>query len=188
MLQKFESLSEVRLFWSPWHWNACAHFKLEHCTWCPNVGAKFRSQYLSHMMPNLGGIYLLLRTRWQLCTTWSHTFGKNECTCYLLCYKGKTPKMTSCDPSSFEGNGLHLNLLKKPQIFGSSSFVIHTTYYDKIVSFLKFCGMTKMIMKSSILRFSLAAPWMKGMFICQTDLANVVQLTLNFLTKWNMVI
>ena len=28
--KKFESLSEVWLFWSPSHWNACAHFKLEH--------------------------------------------------------------------------------------------------------------------------------------------------------------
>ena len=29
--KKFESLSEVWLFWSPSHWNACAHFKFEHC-------------------------------------------------------------------------------------------------------------------------------------------------------------
>ena len=28
--KKLESLSEVRLFWSLSHWNACAHFKLEH--------------------------------------------------------------------------------------------------------------------------------------------------------------
>ena len=28
--KKFESLTEAWLFWSPSHWNACAHFKLEH--------------------------------------------------------------------------------------------------------------------------------------------------------------
>ena len=60
--------------------------------------------------------------------------------------KGKSPKMTSCGPSNFEANGLHLNLLKKTQFFGSGSFVIHITYYDK-VSNSKICGMTEIIMK-----------------------------------------
>ena len=32
VLQK-KVLSEVSLFQSPSHWNACAHFKLEHCLW-----------------------------------------------------------------------------------------------------------------------------------------------------------
>ncbi len=31
--KKVENLSEVWLFWSPSHRNACAHFKLEHCWW-----------------------------------------------------------------------------------------------------------------------------------------------------------
>ena len=30
---------------------------------CPNVGDKFRSQYLSHMMPNLGGVFSPLSIR-----------------------------------------------------------------------------------------------------------------------------
>ena len=38
--------------------------------------------------------------------------------------KGKSPKMTSCGPSNFEGDRLHLNLLKKLQIFGSSSIIL----------------------------------------------------------------
>ena len=52
--------------------------------------------------------------------------------------EGKSPKMTSCGPSNFEGDILHLNLLKKTQFFGSSSFVIHITYYGKVANFLKF--------------------------------------------------
>ena len=34
-----------------------------------------------------------------------------------VAYAMKTPKMTSCSPSNFEGDGLHLNLLKKPPKF-----------------------------------------------------------------------
>ena len=46
--------------------------------------------------------------------------------------------MTSCGASNIEGDGLHLNLLKKPQIFGSSSFVVQIKYYGKVVNFVKF--------------------------------------------------
>ena len=69
---------------------------------------------------------------------------KNKCTYCLLHETRKSPKMTSCGPSNFEGDKLHLDLLRKPPIFGSSSFVIHITYHDKVANF---CGMTKMVMK-----------------------------------------
>ena len=43
--KRFESVSEVWLFWRASHWNACAHFKLEHLPgpnsswlWCRGVG------------------------------------------------------------------------------------------------------------------------------------------------------
>ena len=52
--------------------------------------------------------------------------------------KGKSPKMTSCGPSNFEDDKLDLNLLKKTHVFVISSFVIHITYYGKVVNFLKF--------------------------------------------------
>jgi len=74
--------------------------------------------------------------------------------------KGKSPKVTSCGLFNFEGDGLKftpvhivrvlsflffsegdgllLNLLKKTQIFGSSSFFIHITYYGKVANFLIF--------------------------------------------------
>ena len=52
--------------------------------------------------------------------------------------KGKSPKMTSCGPSNFEGDGLHLDLLLETQISGSSSFVIHITYHGKVSNFLEF--------------------------------------------------
>ena len=70
------------------------------------------------------------RLRWRLCTTWSYGFGKKQLNVHVACSmrKGKSPKMTSCDPSNFEGNKLHPNLLKKTPNFGSSSFVIHITY------------------------------------------------------------
>ena len=51
--------------------------------------------------------------------------------------KGKWPKMTSCGPSIFEGDGLHVNLLKNTQNYGSSSAVIHITYYGKVANFPK---------------------------------------------------
>jgi hypothetical protein len=105
---------------------------------CSNVGAKFRSQHLSHMMPNLGGS-LFLRTRWRLCTTWLDRFGEKRPSAHVSCSmeKDKSPKMASCGPSNFKGDGLHLNLLKKNQMLGSSSLFIHLTYYDKVVNFLK---------------------------------------------------
>ena len=47
--EKFESLSEVWLFWSPSHWNACAQFKLEHCTAPPHkaLSSEFSLGYAS---------------------------------------------------------------------------------------------------------------------------------------------
>jgi hypothetical protein len=42
-------------------------------------------------------------------------------------------------PSNFEGDGgFHLNLLKNPFFFWSSSFFIHITYNGKVDNFLKF--------------------------------------------------
>ena len=41
-------------------------------------------------------------------------------------------------PSSSKDDGLDLNLLKKTQILGISSFVIHIRYYGKIANFLEF--------------------------------------------------
>lgn len=47
--------------------------------------------------------------------------------------------MASLDPSNFEGDGVHPNLLKKPKFLESSSFVIHITYYKKkVANFLNF--------------------------------------------------
>ena len=59
---------------------------------------------------------------------------------YVACSmkKDKSPKLTSCGPSNLEGDGLHLNFLKKTQVFGSSSFVILITYDDKVANFLVF--------------------------------------------------
>ena len=71
------------------------------------------------MMPNFGGFFFpLLRTRWRLCSTWPDGFGKKVCT-HVACFMkmGKSLKMTSCGPSNFEGDELHLNLLQKPQFF-----------------------------------------------------------------------
>ena len=51
--------------------------------------------------------------------------------------KGKPPKDDLMWPSNFEGDKLHLNLLKKTQLFGSSSFVIHMTYSGKVANFLE---------------------------------------------------
>ena len=39
---------------------------------------------------------------------------------HVVCFmkKGKSSQMTSCGPSNFEVDGLHLNLLKKPKFMG----------------------------------------------------------------------
>jgi hypothetical protein len=52
--------------------------------------------------------------------------------------KEESPKMISCGPFNFEADGLHLNFLKKTQILGSSSFLIHITYNGKVANFLVF--------------------------------------------------
>jgi hypothetical protein len=119
---------------------------------CTNARAKCRSQYLLHMMPNLGLDYFFpLRTRWWFCTTWSDGFWeKKKLSAHVACSmkKAKSPKITSCGPSNFEGHRLHLNLLlKNPHIFGSSSLVIPITHYAKSCHLSRICGMTEMIMK-----------------------------------------
>ena len=60
----------------------------------------------------------------------------------------KSPKIASCGPSNFEGDELHLHFLKKPQIFMSSSSVIHIAYYDKVAV----CGMTEVVIKRKKIR------------------------------------
>ena len=88
---------------------------------CPNVGGRFRSQYLSHMMPNLGGVFFSFLGQGDVCAQldWMDLEEK-ACVHMLLApwKSGKSPKMTSCGPSNFEGDGLHLNLLQKPKFLG----------------------------------------------------------------------
>ena len=77
------------------------------------------------MTPNMGGVFSL--GQHDVCAQLDWMDFKKNLVHMLLApsmKKGKSPKMTSCDPSNFEGDGLHLNLLKNPK-FGSSSFVIH---------------------------------------------------------------
>ena len=80
---------------------------------CSNLGAIFRSQYLSHMMRNLGGVLDKVTVVHNL-TGWSW---KNSCA-HFACsmQKGKSPKMTSCGPSNIEGD-----LLPKPKFLAHLS-------------------------------------------------------------------
>jgi hypothetical protein len=72
--------------------------------------------------------------------------------------KRKSPKNDLMWPSKFEADGLHLNSLKKTQIFKSNSFIIHITYYGKSFQLSKSYGMTEMIRKQKNSKVSLAAP------------------------------
>ena len=92
-------------------------------------------------------------------TSWIWKIMSSHVACSMK--KTESSKMTSYGPSNFEGDKLHLNLLKKPQISGSRSFVIHITYYGNC-QLSNICGMTEMVMK-------------------QFFLVNVVRLTSNFL-------
>jgi hypothetical protein len=67
----------------------------------------FRSQYLLHMMPNLDKVTVVHNmTRWIWKKPSAHVASTMK-------KKGISPKITTCDPSNFEGDRLHLNLLKK---------------------------------------------------------------------------
>jgi hypothetical protein len=68
---------------------------------CSNVEAKFKSQYLH--------IYRNAQFGWE-----AFSLGQGNGCAHVACSmkKGKSPEMTSCGPSNFEGDGLHLNLLK----------------------------------------------------------------------------
>jgi hypothetical protein len=80
--KKFESLSEVWLFWSPSHWNACAHFKLEH--WYNIVTSLLDSP--PHIRLRCCGAKLLLESHLKpcrlangvLCVLWSHWESKTK--------------------------------------------------------------------------------------------------------------
>ena len=77
---------------------------------------------------------------------------------------------------------------RKPQIYGSSSFVIHITYYDNVDKFPKKNVMCENGHETKNLEFSLdtpSPPQMKAMFICEANLANVVRLS-SFLYNKNI--
>jgi hypothetical protein len=142
-----------------------------------HVLLKHRSQYLAHMMPNLSGDFFLSLRLGDGCAQFDHMDLEKKISALVVgsVKKGQSPKMTSCGPSNFEGDRLHLNLLKETLNFGSSSFAIHITYYDKVSNFLKMSGMTEMVIKQTKNQsFSVVAPWRKAMFICRSDLQNVV--------------
>ena len=72
--------------------------------------------------------------------------------------RGNLPKWPPLAPrSNFEGDKLHLNLLKKPQISKSSSFVIHIAHYGKVTNFQEFETWPKWSWNWKISKFSLVA-------------------------------
>jgi hypothetical protein len=73
-------------------------------------------------MLNLGGVFFPLGQGDGYTQLDQMDLGKNECACCLLHEKGKSPKMTSCGPSNFKGDGLHLNFLKKTQLLLVTQF------------------------------------------------------------------
>jgi hypothetical protein len=63
---------------------------------------------------------------------------KYKYTCCLLHEKGKYLKMTSCGPTNFEGDGLHLNLKykkNKPNFLGEARFLSTKHYMAKLPTF-----------------------------------------------------
>ena len=73
------------------------------------ISSIYDAQFRSVVVHNL--------TRWIL--------EKNP-SCKTICsmIKGNSPQMSLCSPSNFEGDGLHLKLLKNTSFFGSSSIVM----------------------------------------------------------------
>ena len=85
-------------------------------------------------------------------------------------------------PSNFEGDGLHLYLLKTLKFLGVAHFS-STQMLWQSCQLSKICGITEMVMKQEIPYFSLVAPLMKAMFICEYNLENMIRLTSNFHNK-----
>ena len=118
-----------------WHWQQSDHCDKCKCVVVPTIlimivclGRRFYvlprygSYYLSHMMPNLGVDFFPSGT-YDGCAQLDHMdLERKNNACSMK--KGTCPKMTSCGSSNFEGDWLHLNLLKKPQIFGSTLFCL----------------------------------------------------------------
>ena len=146
---------------------------------CPNVGAKFRSQYLSHIMPNWGGVSPLRQG--DGCAPLD-LMDLKKMSAHIACSmkKGKSPK-TLCDPSTFEGDetsSMFAQII--PNFWEQLICQPHNMLWQNS-QLSKICGMAEMIMNPKSSKFSLAALQMKALFTCQFDLANVVQLTSNFL-------
>ena len=117
----------------------------------PNVRAKFRSQYLSQMMPYLGVVCPLWQGDGCAQLDQRHLEEKKVFTCCLLHDKRGSPQMTSCDPPNlrlmnFISNELQVHLLKNPNFLGKLTCHPHEILW-KIFQLSKICGMTEMVMK-----------------------------------------
>lgn len=133
------------------------------------------------MMPNLGGVFFPLRTRWWLYMTLFDGFG------IFLVHMLLTPSQTVNTPKNglmwpfnFESDSLHLNLINNFQFYGNNSFVNRWNTLLQSFRLWKVCGLSDMVMKWKISEDSLTGSLMKAMFTYQSDLANVVRLASNF--------
>jgi len=106
---------------------------------------KCRSQYLSTYDANLGGVFLPLgqgdscaRLDWM-----DLEKRKKKCTCCLLHEKGEISQNDLMRPLQLWVWRTSSKFVHKSKSFGSDSFFIHITYYDKVANFLNFLAWLK---------------------------------------------
>ena len=94
-------------------------------------------------MPNLGGVAPLRKG--DICAQLDEMDFEGKIIAHVACSmtRWKSPKTDLMWLSNFEGDGFHLDLLKNPQMYESSSFVIHIPYYKRASNFLKFMAWPK---------------------------------------------
>jgi hypothetical protein len=121
--------------------------------------------------------FLFLKTRWN-CAQLDLVDLEENISAHVAMKKGEPLINDLKWPSNFEVDRLHPHFLRKNQISGSISFIIHITQYDIISKFVTYMLWPKWSWNKKFQSF-FGCPPLKAMFICQTGIANVVWLTSN---------
>ena len=127
-------------------WNCLFWKAVPRAAWYPK--SKFRNQYLSHTMPNLGGIFLTLG-HCDVCARLDQMDLENKIiiTCCLLPCKVSISPNFLMWPFNFEGDGLHLIGEEKKTNFWKHLICQPQNILCQSLHVSNICGKTKMVMR-----------------------------------------
>ena len=137
-------------------------------------------------MPNLGGVFYFFLGQGDICAQLDWINLGKKMSAHVACSMKKAKSINLHWKWSHVGHQLwgwriSSKFAQKPQIFGSSSFFIHMTYYGKIANFIKFVIWPKWSWNEKLqIFFSYIA---NGIIHKLSNQENVVQLTSIFLIK-----